>query len=63
MISGERLKKTSGMRHVALFVPDLQEACFFYVDLLGISIEWQPDNENIFLCSGNDNVALHRKVK
>ena len=61
MISGERPKKTSGMRHVALFVPDLQEACFFYVDLLGMSIEWQPDNENIFLCSGSDNVALHKK--
>tara|TARA_X000000368_G_C22459723_1_gene462762 strand:+ start:24 stop:440 length:417 start_codon:yes stop_codon:yes gene_type:complete len=60
-INGKRPNKTSGMRHVALFVPDLEKACFFYIDLLGMSIEWQPDNENIFLCSGNDNVALHKK--
>ena len=23
-------------------------------------VEWQPDNDNIYLTSGNDNLALHR---
>ena len=61
IINGKRPNKTSGMKHVALFVPNIEKACFFYVDLLGMTIEWQPDNENVFLCSGNDNVALHKK--
>lgn len=49
-----------GMRHIALFVQDLDAALFFYCDLLGMVIEWQPDPDNIYLTSGNDNLALHR---
>ena len=53
---------TGGMRHVALNV-DCLEACLeFYTDLLGMTIEWQPDADNVFLCSGNDNLALHRRL-
>jgi len=26
-----------------------------------MAVEWQPDPDNIYLCSGNDNVALHNK--
>lgn len=58
-VNGVRPNPTAGMRHVALFVPDLDAACFFYIDLLGMHLEWQPDPENIYLCSGSDNVALH----
>ena len=34
-VHGQRPNPTAGMRHVALFVPDLAAACFFYIDLLG----------------------------
>lgn len=49
-----------GMRHVALFVEDLAACVHFYVDLLGMRIEWQPDDDNCYLTSGSDNLALHR---
>jgi len=47
------------MRHVALNVLDLALVEQFYVELLGFSVEWRPDAENVYLCSGNDNLALH----
>ena len=51
---------TIGMRHVALFVPDLEACEHFYVDLLGMKVEWRPDPDNVYLTSGQDNLALHR---
>jgi catechol 2,3-dioxygenase-like lactoylglutathione lyase family enzyme len=56
----ERPGKTGGMRHVALFCTRLEECERFYVDLLGMSVEWRPDADNVYLTSGNDNLALHR---
>lgn len=50
----------AGMRHVALFVQDMDACIRFYVELLGMKIEWQPDPDNYYLTSGVDNVALHR---
>lgn len=52
-----------GMHHVALFVEDLDACLHFYVDLLGMRVEWQPDADNYYLTSGNDNLALHRSGK
>ncbi|RBP53385.1 VOC family protein [Arenicella xantha] len=49
----------AGMRHVALNVLDLALVESFYVDLLGFNVEWRPDQENVYLCSGVDNLALH----
>lgn len=51
---------TIGMRHVALFVPDLEACERFYVELLGMAVEWRPDPDNVYLTSGQDNLALHR---
>ena len=51
---------TAGMRHVALYVQDFDACEHFYVDLLGMKVEWRPDADNVYLTSGNDNVALHR---
>lgn len=51
---------TAGLRHVALRVRDLEACEHFYVDLLGMAIEWRPDANNVYLSSGNDNLALHR---
>ncbi len=56
----ERPAATLGMRHVALNVRDLQVCEHFYVDLLGMTVEWRPDADNVYLTSGNDNLALHR---
>ena len=49
-----------GMRHVALFVRDMAACEHFYVDLLGMSVEWRPDGHNVYLTSGSDNLALHQ---
>jgi catechol 2,3-dioxygenase-like lactoylglutathione lyase family enzyme len=54
---------TSGLRHVALFVQNFSACVQFYTELLGMKIEWQPDADNIYLTSGNDNLALHRAPK
>lgn len=51
---------TRGLRHVALSVHALEACRDFYVNLMGMRIEWQPDEDNIYLTSGNDNLALHR---
>ena len=53
--------RTAGLRHAALFVEDLEAAVGFYRDLLGMQVEWHPDADNIYLTSGNDNLALHRR--
>lgn len=53
-------KPTAGLRHVALFVEHFDETILFYTKLLGMRIEWQPDADNYYLTSGNDNLALHR---
>ena len=56
----EQPKPLAGMRHVALFVEKFAECEHFYVNLLGMSVEWRPDDDNVYLCSGVDNLALHR---
>lgn len=59
-LDNNRPKPTAGMRHVAIFVERFDETIFFYSKLLGMTIEWQPDADNVYLTSGNDNLALHR---
>jgi len=52
----------NGLRHLALKVRDLHAMKRFYVDLLGFSVDWEPDADNVYLTSGTDNVALHRAL-
>ncbi len=59
----QRPAATAGLRHVALYVTDLEAAERFYVDLLGMQVEWRPDPDNVYLTSGNDNLALHRSTR
>ena len=54
---------TAGMRHLALNVINLDASIDFYTRLMGMDIEWQPDEDNYYLTSGNDNLALHRAKK
>lgn len=51
---------TSGLRHVALFVKNFEACEHFYTQLIGMSVEWRPDADNLYLSSGSDNLALHR---
>jgi catechol 2,3-dioxygenase-like lactoylglutathione lyase family enzyme len=51
---------TQGLRHVALYVKNFDACRHFYIDLLGMTIDWEPDADNLYLTSGHDNFALHR---
>ncbi len=55
-----RPSPTAGMRHVALNVADVDACKRFYVDLMGMRVEWEPDPDNVYLTSGNDNLAIHK---
>lgn len=56
----KRPAATAGLRHVALYVRNLDAAEHFYVQLMGMQVEWRPDPDNVYLTSGNDNLALHQ---
>lgn len=49
-----------GLRHVALFVQDLEAAERFWVAIMGYQVEWRPDLDNVYLHGNRDNLALHR---
>lgn len=49
-----------GIRHVALFIQDLESAIDFYTRIVGMQIEWQPDPDNVYLTNHGDVFALHR---
>lgn len=51
---------TLGLRHIALWVKNFDACEHFYIDLLGMTIDWRPDQDNLYLTSGSDNIALHR---
>jgi len=51
--------KMRGIRHVALRVRDLPMVERFYVELLGYAVEWRPDDAQVYLTRGEDNLALH----
>ncbi|OGT46948.1 MAG: glyoxalase [Gammaproteobacteria bacterium RIFCSPHIGHO2_12_FULL_38_11] len=55
--------KTLGLRHVALNIFDLESCVKFYIEIFGMKVEWQPDDDNFYLTSGKDNLALHRTTK
>ena len=59
-MSKEKPPAHAGLRHLALNVRDLEAMKQFYVDLLGFTVEWEPDADNVYLTSGSDNLALHR---
>lgn len=51
---------TQGLRHLALRVTDLKQSRDFYEKLFGMRVVWQPDEDNLYLSSGSDNLALHQ---
>jgi pimeloyl-ACP methyl ester carboxylesterase/catechol 2,3-dioxygenase-like lactoylglutathione lyase family enzyme len=52
---------TRGLAHLALSVAKLEETVRFYQDVFGMRVVWQPDADNVYLSSGRDNLALHRR--
>lgn len=57
----DRCPPLLGIRHVALFTPELDAAERFWVDVMGYVVEWRPDADNVYLTCGRDNLALHRR--
>jgi len=49
------------MRHVALRVADVARSQRFYTEVFGMRVVWQPDEDNAYLSSGSDNLALHHE--
>jgi len=56
----QRPTATAGLRHIALYCLSFEACEVFYSQLLGMAVEWRPDPDNVYLTSGNDNLALHR---
>lgn len=50
-----------GLRHLALNVKDPQVSKKFYRDFFGMTLEWEPDPENVYLTTDHqDNLAIHK---
>jgi catechol 2,3-dioxygenase-like lactoylglutathione lyase family enzyme len=47
------------MRHIALKVGEVARAKRFYQEVLGMKVVWEPDDKNVYLSSGCDNLAIH----
>ncbi len=60
MVAARSRPALLGIRHVALFMGDLEAAERFWVDVMGYEVEWRPDADNVYLRGGSDNLALHR---
>jgi len=50
----------AGLRHLALRVSDIARSKYFYQNILGMEVIWEPDPNNVYLSSGLDNLALHQ---
>lgn len=59
----QRPNPTRGLRHLALYVKNFAECAEFYIDLVGMKVDWQPDADNLYLTLNDDNLALHRAAK
>ncbi|MEZ4429078.1 MAG: VOC family protein [Nannocystaceae bacterium] len=54
--------RSLGLRHLALWIPDARfdATLRFYLEGMGMRVDWRPDPDNVYLTSGFDNLALHR---
>jgi catechol 2,3-dioxygenase-like lactoylglutathione lyase family enzyme len=58
-MAGDTPIAVRGLRHLALRVHDLERSLAFYRDVFGLRVVWRPDERNVYLSSGDDNLALH----
>ena len=63
MSEQQDLPQGKGFRHVALNVTDVEVSKTFYQTWFGMKIIWEPDDENVYMSSGVDNLALHQIPK
>jgi len=56
----DRPKPFSGIRHIALEVPNLKECERFYIDIMGMEMLSRPHENLVYLTCGNDNLSLSR---
>jgi len=56
-----RPKGMIGMRHVALFVSDMEKSQHFYSEILGMCYEFVTPEGSVFLTNGGDCLALHHR--
>jgi|TARA_Y100000994_G_C15559677_1_gene387694 catechol 2,3-dioxygenase-like lactoylglutathione lyase family enzyme len=54
-----KMNKTLGIKHIALKVKNFKECLAFYTKVVGMEIDWQPDDSNAYLSNGRDNLAIH----
>ena len=54
------MRETLGIKHVALKVKNFDNCLKFYTHILGMDIDWQPNDDNVYLSNGKDNLALHK---
>ena len=60
MVNPSDAPRWRGLWHLALRVSDIARSRAFYQDVLGMKVVWEPDADNIYLSSGQDNLALHQ---
>ena len=62
MSSNDQIPPILGLRHLALFVADARYDATkrFYMEGMGMRVDWQPDEDAVYLSGGTDNLALHR---
>jgi catechol 2,3-dioxygenase-like lactoylglutathione lyase family enzyme len=60
MTEAKKPNPLRGLKHLALRVNDLAKSRAFYQELLGMNVVWEPDDQNLYLSSGADNLALHQ---
>lgn len=56
----KHIGKTRGLRHLALRVRDVKVSQAFYERHFDMRVVWQPDPDNVYLSTGEDNLALHQ---
>lgn len=56
----QRPKPFSGIRHLALVVPDLEVCEAFYVEIMGMEVLNRANENLVYLTCGNDNLSLGR---
>ena len=56
----QRPKPFSGIRHLALVVPDLEACEAFYVEIMGMEVLNRANENLVYLTCGNDNLSLGR---
>ena len=54
------MENNLGIRHLALKVKNFEGCFIFYTEILGMKVDWKPDDNNVYLTNGSDNLALHR---